>query len=54
MYSKEDGQGLLMKENLNLKKTKKDIENIDIKISVSKISIIKFIWLKNTEISRKQ
>jgi hypothetical protein len=33
-----------MKENLNLKKTKKDIENIDIKkTSVSKTSILNSI-----------
>jgi hypothetical protein len=31
MYSKKTGKVFLMKGNLNLKKTKKDIENIDIK-----------------------
>jgi hypothetical protein len=35
---KEDGQGLLMKENLNLK-TKKILKISILKISVSKISI---------------
>jgi hypothetical protein len=44
MYLKKTARSF-MKENLNLKKLK-DIENIDIKISVSKISIIKLIWLK--------
>jgi hypothetical protein len=43
-----------MKVNLNLKKTKKDIENIDIKkTSVSKTSILNSIF-KNTEIAEKQ
>jgi hypothetical protein len=43
MYLKKTARSF-MKENLNLKKLKD--ENIDIKISVSKISIIKLIWLK--------
>jgi hypothetical protein len=41
MYLKEDGQGLFNEGKSKFEKIKKDIENIDIKISVSKISIIK-------------